>query len=396
MNFSEMFHNSFSSVSPLKTEDELFKRVIERTENMENKKKISLRKPIVAACAVIMAVAAATVTAAAAGLINFNEIFGGAIKTQSNELGEKLIGNAADVKWSVSDDDYVVNLKGVTGTSDSLLAVIEITRADGKPVRNYLSNLDFLYERGFLTAFESVKLNDEFDNNGSGGCSTTINEAGNIEIRFSHSLTSVAGAKFELNCLGFYPTAEFNETHIDSFKILGMLGNSCEYYLDEIEKRALGKIELLDLSWSLEFTYTPSEASKTKIVVNNFNKPIRFGFDVSAVGGGEEEFKEFETAIEVIKADSIGIELKLSFVPEEYEAFWEYRFLPDSKKNEMKCINTDGTEIFLTPGAWSAGADESKYVVEMSLCYYDEKDVLATDISEIKAIVINGTTIELK
>lgn len=49
MNFHKMFQASFSAVTPLKTEDELFKRVIERTENMENKKKIKSRKSVVIA-----------------------------------------------------------------------------------------------------------------------------------------------------------------------------------------------------------------------------------------------------------------------------------------------------------------------------------------------------------
>ena len=40
MNLNKMFHTSFSAVSPLKSNDELLKNVIERTENMEKKKKI--------------------------------------------------------------------------------------------------------------------------------------------------------------------------------------------------------------------------------------------------------------------------------------------------------------------------------------------------------------------
>ena len=49
MNFHKMFQASFSAVTPLKTEDELLKHVIERTENMENKKKIKSRKSVVLA-----------------------------------------------------------------------------------------------------------------------------------------------------------------------------------------------------------------------------------------------------------------------------------------------------------------------------------------------------------
>ena len=51
MNFRKMFHNSFSDLSPVKSNGELLKSVLERTENMEKKKKIRLRKPVVIAVA---------------------------------------------------------------------------------------------------------------------------------------------------------------------------------------------------------------------------------------------------------------------------------------------------------------------------------------------------------
>lgn len=55
MNLNKMFQTSFSAVSPLKNNDELLKSVIERTENMEKKKKMSFKK------AAVIAVAAAAV-----------------------------------------------------------------------------------------------------------------------------------------------------------------------------------------------------------------------------------------------------------------------------------------------------------------------------------------------
>lgn len=51
MNLNKMFHTSFSAVSPLKSNDELLKTVIERTENMEKKKKMSIKKASVIAVA---------------------------------------------------------------------------------------------------------------------------------------------------------------------------------------------------------------------------------------------------------------------------------------------------------------------------------------------------------
>ena len=64
MNLNKMFHTSFSAVSPLKSNDELLKSVMERTENMEKKKKMSFKKAAVIAVAVA-AVMVLGVTAAA-------------------------------------------------------------------------------------------------------------------------------------------------------------------------------------------------------------------------------------------------------------------------------------------------------------------------------------------
>ena len=55
MNLHKQFQTSFSAVSPLKSNDELLKSVIERTENMEKKRKMRFKK------AAVIAVAAAAV-----------------------------------------------------------------------------------------------------------------------------------------------------------------------------------------------------------------------------------------------------------------------------------------------------------------------------------------------
>lgn len=55
MNFNKMFQKSFSDISPVKSDNELFKSVVERTENM-NKKKLNIRKTsaIIAAAAAVL------------------------------------------------------------------------------------------------------------------------------------------------------------------------------------------------------------------------------------------------------------------------------------------------------------------------------------------------------
>ncbi len=398
MNYKKIIDNSFSTLTPLTANEEIIRNVTERAEKMEKKKRISIKKPIIAVCAAVAAVAVGTTGAAAAGLINFNEIFGGTIKTQSNELGEKLIANVSDVKWTVSDDDYAVNLKGVTGTDDSLLAVIEIERADGQPVKDYLKNLDFLHESGFLTLFESVKLNGGFNREGAGGCNSRINDDGNIEITFDRSQEGMSGTTFELNSIGFYPTKEYHDTTlnvIDPMKCLGLHGYSSEFYLNEDEKACLEEIKLLDLSWSLEFTYTPTEEGEKDILADDFEEAVKLCVQVSK-GDEAGVYESFDMAVEELKADSMGAVLKLSFVPAGYEPFWDYSFLPIMEKNEIKFINKDGTEISVTLGAWNSQAENDKCSIELMLGYSDGENIIAADVSEITAIEINGTAIKLK
>lgn len=64
MNYSEMFKKSFSSVSPVKNDEELLKSVLERTEKTTVKRKINIKK-IAAIAVVAAAILSLSVTAAA-------------------------------------------------------------------------------------------------------------------------------------------------------------------------------------------------------------------------------------------------------------------------------------------------------------------------------------------
>lgn len=390
MDYKKIFKDAFSDVALQTDEESFIKSVTERKINMESKKRIGIKKPIIAVCAAIAALSLGTVGAAAAGLINFNEIFGRTIKTQDEELGEKLIANAADVKWTVSDDDYVVNLKGVTGTNSEMVAVIEIARADGQPVKDYLSSLDFLYESGFFSAFESVQLNGEFDRMGGGGCGSVLNDNGNIEITFERMGPSLNGTKIEMKCMGVYPTEELNDAPIDPLKEVYMFSGSEGYYLNDNEKAALEKIELLDLSWTLEFTYTPSDTGEKEIIFDNFNETVEMSFDVYENGEGTGVSESFDVVVEGLKADSMGVELNIYFDTESYKPAYMYSFQPDIEKNEIKFIYKDGTEIPVVLSSWNAGGDEDGYSMDLSLRYYEGESVIAADIAEISAVSVNG------
>ena len=75
MNYHKIFKDAFSAVSMESSDESFAKSVAERKSNMESKKRISIKKPVIAICAAAAALTLGTVGAAAAGIINFNEIF---------------------------------------------------------------------------------------------------------------------------------------------------------------------------------------------------------------------------------------------------------------------------------------------------------------------------------
>ena len=75
MDYNKIFKDAFSDVALQTNEDSFVKSITERKIAMENKKRISFKKPLAAICVVAATLTLGTVGAAAAGLINFNEIF---------------------------------------------------------------------------------------------------------------------------------------------------------------------------------------------------------------------------------------------------------------------------------------------------------------------------------
>lgn len=85
MNYKKMFENSFSSVSPLKNNDELLKIVTERKKTMKNSKKISIKKS-----AVIVIAAAAVLSLGITAAANFDlpSLFTKSVNDRADEMEE--------------------------------------------------------------------------------------------------------------------------------------------------------------------------------------------------------------------------------------------------------------------------------------------------------------------
>ncbi len=137
MNFKEIFKQAFDCVSPVSNDEEIFKGVMERTENMNTKRKIKLKKPVFAVLAAVTAVAAATVTAGAATGWNFNGAFDSIFRQRTEwmetmpELQEyksgfdfSKYGKELDLHYSF--DSYTLNINGVIADESTAYVVYEV------------------------------------------------------------------------------------------------------------------------------------------------------------------------------------------------------------------------------------------------------------------------------
>ena len=420
MNYNKIFKDAFSAVVPQSDDESFARSVAERKIRMEKKRKISIKKPIIAVCAAVAAISLGVTGAAAAGLFNFNEIFGSTIRTDNAELGEALIGNVENIKWTVSDENYVVNLKGVTGTNERVMAVVEIARADGTPVEDYLKNKDILEETILLSGSKYMGLSNPDVNLGK-SVHTHLNEKGNIEISYqvylgrcdTCGITSLNGERVIYDGIGFYPASMY-----DGGVFLGgdynMIGGNYGEPSEEIRQR-LEELSVLNLDWSMEFDYVPSETSAKTYTVTDLSQPTYFECNVEQWndndGDGEleadageieilAENERFEVMFDKITVNSIGgtFSAKVNlgeytdpslYVRPLHTGVLDIEFIKnDGTKSDVKVIVTSGTST----APLETGVMECGYDFE----YHHGGGQTAIDLSEIRAISINGVVYELE
>lgn len=321
------------------TTPEAMARRIISADAAEKPKRMAFRKPAVIAAAAAVLMAGGVSAAAATGLIDFNEIFG-RVSVEDEAFGESLIGNAGNVISTVSDKDYAVELKGVTGTASSILASVEISRADG----GEMQASDVVGTEPGASVFGNGFT--------SGRTSTTVTERGTIQL--------------DIEMRTDYSDFINNNLSIKDRRVV--LNEVCSF---------MDGGELRELSWSLEFDYFPSEESvKTINAAETGNN-----FEILLADGGTAECDVSEIAL----ANMVGVIRCNSDCG-----------LPamDLRANDVRLTKKDGTEVsaVITTGV-SDGA-------EMNLLMYycadsDFANTLAVDLSEIEAISINSTVYEL-
>lgn len=330
------------------TPEDMAQRVIS-ADAAEKPKRMAFRKPaVIAATAAVLMVGGVT-AGAATGLFNFNEVFD-TVSVEDEAFGQTLLGGVSNLKATVSNDDYVVELKGVTGSHASLLANIEISRADGQPITAL---------RDVNVGVSDIILQQTSSFSG-GGWSSRINADGKLSIDWEYRLS--------------YDDLLNGKESVEGATVIGGSVN-----FDD-------NGEAVPLDWKLEFDYTPSEESlrSVKAVDTDENCTLCSEFNE----GGEH--KELECDISDITLTSTFGVIRGVITDEVF-------LMPCREDNDIKLIKNDGTEINTKIG--SVNGDDDGNSLNFILHYLENEsiysDELAVNLAEIKAISINGTVYEL-
>lgn len=406
MNYKKLFEESFSNVVPPIDSSTIKRKVLERMEKMETKKESikGIRKPVAALAAAVATIAIGVTGAAAIGLISFNDIFGGEIKTEIED-SYVLMGRAENVKAYSSDDDYNISLLGVTGGYDCAIMSIEISRKDSKPIADFFTEeSDDLDIVGLIS---TTVIGDSPDTRRRQSNNELINEKGNIlvnvELSADYDLleesTSLAGETITVSGDCFYSGNEFYDYFNENKLTYDYNGAAVQIIYKDGTPADLSSIESLPLNWGISFDYYPSEKSSVKLSLKEEDKNSLVTFRKKQMNYIDPNYPEIiEYSLEVIDIEigSTNGFIDIIEYKDSKQKFPAYCF-PD---NEIYLITKSGDKVGIHSNGGVAYANAEHHVSREKLDYcikYPEGEStrLAIDVSEIAAISINGEKFEL-
>ncbi len=124
----------FDRISPQSSNEEFLSQILGKAEKMEKKNKISIKKPAIAAFAVVFTLAAATVTVGAATGWDFNGGFDAVFKNRSEQYINTPVyqsgfdfakyGKELDLHYTF--DDYTLNIYGVIADESTAYVMYDV------------------------------------------------------------------------------------------------------------------------------------------------------------------------------------------------------------------------------------------------------------------------------
>lgn len=403
--------NAFEKITPPRSNDEILSYVLRRSKDMEkmtDRKKISFKKPLIAITAAVVTAALGVTGAAAAGLFSFDDIFGSRIKAENADLGDALMCKAENFTYTVSDNDYKIELNGISGSSNEIIANIEISRTDGTPVvdsfvNEYNPDYAIHSHEDCLVAYKPNYNEQRLNGTGK----YKINDEGNIEIVYVIGQTGIGSApvaneKITLHGAKLYPIEPYLDFLYEDNNALARFENGELLYYENNSTNLVeidtSSVHYLDLFWSAEFIYVPSEEA-LKTVAKSY-----FGEEDRLVCNGylyDENFNkvEYETIIKFIDMKLTSTSATISF-DMDYETT-ENGDIPFPDIEKAYLVRKDGSKVLMMihsgGGAYTTGFS---YTYRYCSSYKDNgdgsffADYIAVDLSDAKGIEINGKLYE--
>lgn len=352
----------------------------------------------VAVCAVLVC---GISVAAATGLIDFETVFGTQIIVNDSDLASSLMGTVKNFKYKVSDKDYKIEIKGVTGDDKNVVVAAEISRKDGTPVADCFVNPVPPDEKQLLPLSQITKVS-------SLSCfgysmDYRINETGNIDLSMQlYDVGGFDGRKMTFKGKNFYPAGAYTKFERQN-ETDGVVQTEHVIYNENVAVpdssdavTDLNEIVALDLKWEFSFTYNQSEKSKQVKSLDTPEDSFTLNMCVHTFKPAEDNFYEITAQPSYIEAGSTGG--RIDYVYENMGFEFDQAYVTGiTEDNELYIIMNDGERVKAGFGNGYEQPDDNISTCSYDLRYCDEDNYkIFIDVEDIKAISINGTVYELQ
>ncbi len=351
----------FEGIIPSASTEEITAKV--KAASRREKRRLSF-KPFAAVAAAAVVMVGGVTAAAATGLLDFNKLFGGIIQAEGSTLEGLTSVQCENFRYEISDDNYIITPDVIAGTDNSVFVALTISRTDGKPVADYLSQ-----DIGTKRMFSTTSLIYE----GDGSASTPriyLDENGNLTaVCDIDSGISIDGTTVRIMCSGLFEhNAYFDFIHANDIywrvvdcngnsigrEALDSLVNTHRYYSfsDMLEADVDdSELSLLDLSWGIEFTYAPDEESFVSLTADVNGDIIRSAPIVFRNG---EMYVVQNTQRPMLTAEANAVALTIGYTLDESdwsaETDGSYRNYGSFSVMGSTVINPDGTHFWVPRG----------------------------------------------
>ncbi|MDE7288023.1 MAG: hypothetical protein K2N71_00780, partial [Oscillospiraceae bacterium] len=300
---------------------------------------------IIAACVVFVI----GVTAAAAEFIDFETVFGNRITVKDSELASSLVGTVSKFKYKVSNKDYKIEIKGVTGDDRSVLVAAEIIRTDGEPIIDHFVNPIQPDEKQLLTLSQETEILTEFTYSYS--MDYGVNKAGNIELFINlGSPDSIDGKKMSFKGENFYPAGDYiafernKKTNEDTFTEYTQYVESGETKSGNDAPADINDILALDLKWEFSFTYKASDKSHEVKSLNAPEDSFLLNMNVHKLKSEEEFVLKLTAQPTYMEAGSTVFRVDFEYEATGYLGNLDYH-TNIFENNEVYIIMSDGERV---------------------------------------------------